>query len=79
MTDAPSAITDRGFALTPTGQDMYICAESPTVSKMAADLSKVLKVQVETLGLSKEEFYSAEHRESTGEAMWAQYRVCYER
>jgi hypothetical protein len=57
---------------------MYICAERPTVLEMAAALSKVLKLQVETLGLSKEEFYSAEHRESTGEAMWAQYRACYE-
>lgn len=57
---------------------MYICAERPTVAKMAADMSKVLKVQVGTLGLSKEEFYSQGHREATGEAMWAQYRACYE-
>lgn len=60
------------------GQDMYICAERPTVAKMAEDMSKVLKVHVETLDLSKEEFYSTEHREATGEAMWAQYRACYE-
>lgn len=57
---------------------MYICAERPTVAKMASDMAKVFKVQVETLGLSKEDFYSAEHREATGEAMWSQYRACYE-
>lgn len=60
------------------GESMYICAERPTVAEMAQDLSKVLKVQVETLGLTKEEFYSQEHREEVGEAMWSQYRACYE-
>ena len=45
---------------------------------MAKDLSKLLKVPVDTLHLTKEEFYSQEHREGVGEAIWSQYRACYE-
>jgi hypothetical protein len=45
---------------------------------MARDLAKLLKVPVDTLHLTKEEFYSTEHRQGVGEAIWAQYRACYE-
>lgn len=45
---------------------------------MAHDLSKLLKVPVDTLHLTRDEFYSQEHRDGVGEAIWGQYRACYE-
>lgn len=37
-------------------------------------LSKATGKEIDTLRLSKEEFYSEKHRESVGEVFWPQYR-----
>jgi hypothetical protein len=41
---------------------------------MATMLSKATGKEIDTLRLSKEEFYSDKHRESVGEVFWPQYR-----
>ncbi|RSH93074.1 hypothetical protein EHS25_007427 [Saitozyma podzolica] len=60
------------------GQDMKVCGEILSVEEMAKHLSKISKKQVETLHLTKEEFYQPKHRARVGDAMWAQYRACLE-
>jgi hypothetical protein len=57
---------------------MKVCGEILSVEEMAKHLSKISKKQVETLNLTKEEFYQPKHRARVGDAMWAQYRACLE-
>lgn len=55
-----------------------MCGEIDSVKDMAKHLSKISKRQVETLHLTKDEFYHPKHRARFGNAMWAQYRACLE-
>lgn len=57
---------------------MKVCGEILSVKDMAKHLSKISKRQVETLHLTKDEFYHPKHRARFGNAMWAQYRACLE-
>jgi hypothetical protein len=41
---------------------------------MAVMLSKATGKEIDTLRLSKEEFYSDSHREKVGDLFWPQYR-----
>jgi hypothetical protein len=57
-----------------TGQDIHACGSNPTLREMATMLSKATGKEIDTLRLSKEEFYSDKHREEVGEVFWPQYR-----
>jgi hypothetical protein len=56
------------------GQDIHACGSNPTLREMATMLSKATGKEIDTLRLSKEEFYSDKHREEVGEVFWPQYR-----
>lgn len=56
------------------GQDIHACGSTPTLREMATMLSKATGKNVDTLGITKEEFYSEKHKESVGDLFWPQYR-----
>lgn len=56
------------------GKSVHVCASSPTLTEMAADLSRITQKTIGTLHMSKTEFYSEKHQERVGEFMWPQYR-----
>ena len=57
---------------------MHVAAEYCTPAQMARDIAKVTKQRVDPGKLTKEEFYSDEHKKKLGEAQWKSYRAYME-
>lgn len=61
-------------AETSIGQDIHACGSTPTLREMATMLSKATGKNIDTLHLTKDEFYSEKHKEDVGDLFWPQYR-----
>lgn len=62
------------FADAVAGQDIHACGSTPTLRDMATMLSKATGKNIDTLRLTKDDFYSEKHKEQVGEFFWPQYR-----
>ncbi|WRT69918.1 uncharacterized protein IL334_006909 [Kwoniella shivajii] len=60
------------------GKDMYATTDSLSISQMADTLARVGKVTVETLQLTRDDFYSDKHKQQTGEELWLAMKLIYE-
>ena len=60
------------------GQDLTACSEFSTPQSMADELSHIFHQPVETGHISKETFYSDQHRHKIGQVAWTHYKAFYE-
>ncbi|WVQ69836.1 uncharacterized protein L199_008057 [Kwoniella botswanensis] len=59
------------------GQEIYACSDILTVSEMASILSDVAEVKFNTLGITKEEFYSEQFKAQNDKELWLNMDLFY--
>ena len=62
-----------------SGKDMHACTEHISTASMARDLSKVFKEPVKTRAISKDHFYSEEHKQTIGDRQWLHFKAIMEK